>query len=71
MLLNVVGSYYAKFETVQTFSHVQTDAATRNIVGEQCWELLRPYVRSLMRVSGGYAQAIADSFFTDLKSHPL
>ena len=63
MLLHVVGSYCSKFEIVQTFSHVQTDATTRNIVGQQSWELFRPYVLSLMGVSGGYAQAIADSFF--------
>ena len=47
MLLCVVGSCCAKFETGQTFSHVQTDATTRNIVGQRCWELLRPFARSL------------------------
>ena len=32
ILLHVVASCCAKFETVQTFSYVQTDVATRNIV---------------------------------------
>ena len=32
MLLRVAGSCCAKFETVQTFSYVQKDAATRKIV---------------------------------------
>ena len=36
MLLSVVGSSCAKFETGQTFSYVQTDATTPNIVGQQC-----------------------------------
>ena len=45
MLLIVVGSCCAiKFETGQTLSHVQT---TPNIVGQRCWELLRPFARSL------------------------
>ena len=47
MLLIVVGSCCALFETGQTFSHVQTDATTPNIVGQQCWELLCPFARSL------------------------
>ena len=46
MLLRGVGSCCAKFETGQTFSHVP-DATTPNIVGQQCWELLRPFARSL------------------------
>ena len=33
MLLGVVGSCCSKFETGQTFSYVQTDATTPNIVG--------------------------------------
>ena len=33
MLLRVVGSCYAKFETGQTFSPVETDARTPHIVG--------------------------------------
>ena len=35
VLLRVVGSCWAKFETGQTFSH-----------GQQCWELLRPLART-------------------------
>ena len=49
MLLRVVGSCCAKFETDQTFSYVQTDATTPNIVGQQCWELLRPFACSFTR----------------------
>ena len=49
MLLRVVGSCCAKFETGQTFIYVQTDATTPNIVGQQCWELLRPFARSFTR----------------------
>ena len=33
MLLRVVGSSCAKFETGETFSYVQTNATTSNIVG--------------------------------------
>ena len=47
MLLRVVGSCCAKFETGQTFIYVQTDATTPNIVGQQCWELLRLFACSL------------------------
>ena len=50
MLLRFVGSCCAKFEVVQTFSYVQTDAITLNIVRKQFWELLRPFARSF-RVS--------------------
>ena len=37
----------AKFETGQTLSYVQTDAIIPNIAGQQCWELLCPFARSL------------------------
>ena len=37
----------AKFETGQTLSYVQTDATIPNIAGQQCWELLCPFARSL------------------------
>ena len=47
MLLRVVGSCCTKFETGQTFSCEQTDATTPNIVGQQCWELLRLFACSL------------------------
>ena len=46
MLLRGVGSCCAKFDTGQTFSHVPGET-TPNIVGQQCWELLRPFARSL------------------------
>ena len=49
MLLRVVGSCCAKFETDQTFSYVQTDATTPNIVGQKGWELLRPFACSFTR----------------------
>ena len=45
--LCVVRSCWAKFETVQTFSHVQTDATNPNIVGQECWKSLRPFAGSL------------------------
>ena len=35
MLLRVVGSCCAKFETGQTFSYVQMNATTPNIVGQK------------------------------------
>ena len=54
MLLCVVGSCCAKFETGQTFSCVQTDATTPTIVGQQCWELLRPFARSLRETNTWY-----------------
>ena len=37
----------AKFETGQTFSYVQMDTTTPNIVGQKCWELLHPFAPSL------------------------
>ena len=46
-LLHVVGSCCTKFETGQTFIDVQTDATTRNMLGQQCWECVRPFARSL------------------------
>ena len=36
----------AKFETGQMFSYMQTDEITLNTVGQQFWELLRPFARS-------------------------
>ena len=47
MLLRVVMSCCAKFEFGQTLSYVQTDAIIPNIAGQQCWELLCPFARSL------------------------
>ena len=46
MLFLVVGSCCAKFETSQTFSYVQTDAATLNIVGhgQETPKLVRTFV---------------------------
>ena len=38
-----VGSCWAKFETGQTFSYVQTDAKTPNIVGSCLPTMLRPF----------------------------
>ena len=37
----------AKFETGQTFSPVQTDATLLANNSQHCWELLRPFARSL------------------------
>ena len=49
MSLPVVASCYAKFETGQTFSNVQTDSTTPNNVGS-CWsKMLRPFPRSCNR----------------------
>ena len=50
MLLRVVWSCCAKFETGQTFSC----ATTPTIVGQQCWELLRPFARSLRETNTWY-----------------
>ena len=47
MLLRVVMSCCAKFETGQTLSYAQTDATIPNIAGQQCWEFLCPFARSL------------------------
>jgi len=44
-LLHVVGSCCTKFETGQTFIDVQTDATTPNMLGQQCWEFVRPFAR--------------------------
>ena len=44
MLLRVIGSCYAKYETGQTFSHVQTDATSPNNVGS-CWVRLHELPR--------------------------
>ena len=49
MLLRVVGSCCAKFETGQTF-----EPTTPNIVGQQCWELLRPFACSLRQTNTWY-----------------
>ena len=47
MLLDVVASCCAKFETGQTFSYVQTDATTPNNVGS-CWlTVLHPFAHGL------------------------
>ena len=43
-LLHVV----VKFETGQTFSYVQTDGTTPNIVGQKCWKWLRLFTRTLI-----------------------
>ena len=51
MLLRLVGSCCAKFETGQTFSYVQTDATTPNIVGScrpTILRLLAPGFKSLI-----------------------
>ena len=45
MLLRLVGSCCAKFETGQTFSYVQTDATTPNIVGSCRPTILRLLAR--------------------------
>ena len=37
----------AKFETGQTFSPVQTDVTLLAYNSQHCWELLRPFARSL------------------------
>ena len=47
MLLLVVGSCCAKFEFAQTFRQVETDTTNPNIVGQQYWELSRPFASSL------------------------
>ena len=47
----VFGSCCAKFEIGQTVSCEQTDATTSNTVGQQCWEVLGLFARSLKFVS--------------------
>ena len=47
MLLDVVACCCAKFETGQTFRPVQTDATLLAYNSQHCWELLRPFARSL------------------------
>ena len=51
-LLHVVGCCCAKFETGQTFRPVQTDATLLAYNSRHCWELLRPFARSLTLESG-------------------
>ena len=46
MLLCVFGSYFAKFETGQTFSVVQMDASTPNTVGPTMFCCIRLHVTS-------------------------
>ena len=48
VLLNGVACCCAKFETGQTFSPVQTDATLLAYNSQHCWELLRPFARSLV-----------------------
>ena len=51
MLLNVVACCCPKFETGQTWSYVQTDAATPNNVGS-CWRtVLHPFAHGLIATS--------------------
>ena len=62
MLLRVVGSYCAKFETGQTFSYVQTDATTPNIVGS-CWPtILRLFSRGFKFLITGIREFLHRSF---------
>ena len=68
---HVVGSCCTKFETGQTFIDVQTDATTPNMLGQQCWECVRPFARSLTWTStvereqnvGGIWQYLSFRFF--------
>ena len=46
-LWHVVACCCAKFETGHTFSPVQTDATLLANNSQHCWELLRPFARSL------------------------
>ena len=46
-LLHVVGSCCTTFETGQTFIDLQTDATTPNMLGQQWWEFVRSFARSL------------------------
>ena len=41
---------FAKFETGQTFSPVQTDATLLAYNSQHCWELLRPFARGLILI---------------------
>ena len=41
MFLRAVRICCIKFETGQTFSYVQTDATIPNMLGQECWQLLR------------------------------
>ena len=46
-LLHVVGCCCAKFETGGTFRPVKTDRTLLSFNSQHCWELLRPFARSL------------------------
>ena len=47
MMLDVVACCCTKFETGHTFSPVQTDAKLLANNSQHCWEVLRPFARSL------------------------
>ena len=47
MLLDVVACSCAKFETGRTFRPLQTDRTLLAFNSQHCWELLRPFARSL------------------------
>ena len=68
MLLQVFGSCCAKFETGQTLSYMQTDETTSNIVGQQCWEMLRPFTYSLERIDLLFTHENGDFPQSNLKS---
>ena len=53
MLLRVVGSCCAKFETGQTFSYVQTDATTPNIAGTTMSGVVASFCAQLKSVVRG------------------
>ena len=52
MLLRVVESYCAKFETVQTLRYMQTDATTPNNVGSSWPTMSCPFARGFSMRSG-------------------
>ena len=62
MLLRVVMSCCAKFETGQTLNYVQTDATIPNNAGQRCSELLCPFARSLKVLLQHQS-----TFFTDFR----
>ena len=70
MLFNFVWSCWAKFETGQTFSYMQTDATTHNNVGSCCQQCCVPLHEALDRTFEAmmYRQYMSFELEVQLKS---
>ena len=66
-LLSVVGSCCPKFETVQTFSYVKTDATTPNDVVGRCYVCLQ-VVWDILLSKGNREQQGKFNFYDDFSS---